>query len=40
MDQPGRPVITVNIVENIWTLSFVFRIFCVAGLKKFVLVQI
>ena len=32
--------ITVSLVENIWTLWFVFRIFCVAGLERFVLVGI
>ena len=30
--------ITVSAVENIWTLWFVFRIFCVASLERFVLV--
>ena len=32
--------ITVNVVENIWTFWFVFRIFCVASLERFVLVEI
>ena len=32
--------IIVSVVENIWTLWFVFRIFCVAGLERFVLVGI
>ena len=32
--------ITVSVVENIWTLWFVFRIFCVASLERFVLVGI
>ena len=27
----------VNVVENIWTFWFVFRIFCVASLERFVL---
>ena len=30
--------IRVNVVENIWTFWFVFRIFCVASLERFVLV--
>ena len=33
----GSLCITVSIVENIWTLWFVFRIFCVASLERFVL---
>ena len=32
--------ITVSVVENIWMLWFVFRIFCVASLERFVLVAI
>ena len=32
--------ITVSVVENIWTLSFVFRIFYVASLERFVLIGI
>ena len=32
--------IAVSVVENIWTLWFVFRIFCVAGLQRFALVGI
>ena len=32
--------IKVNVVENIWTLWFAFRIFCVASLERFVLVRI
>ena len=32
--------ITVSVVENIWTLWFVFRIFCVVTLERFVLVRI
>ena len=32
--------ITVSIFENIWTLWFVSRIFCVASLERFVLVGI
>ena len=32
--------ITVSLVVNIWTLWFVFRIFCVASLERFVLVGI
>ena len=31
---------TVNVVEIIWTLWLVFRIFCVASLERFVLVGI
>ena len=31
--------ITVSVVENIWTFWFVFRIFCVVSLEKFVLVD-
>ena len=30
--------ITVNVVENIWKFWFVFRIFCIASLERFVLV--
>ena len=29
-----------SVVENIWTLWFAFRIFCVASLERFVLVGI
>ena len=32
--------IIVSLVENIWTLWFAFRIFCVASLERFVLVGI
>ena len=32
--------ITVSVVENIWTLCFVFGVFCVASLERFVLVGI
>ena len=32
--------ITVSVVENTWTLWFVFRIFFVASLEGFVLVRI
>ena len=32
--------IIVSNIENIWTLWFVFRIFCVASLERFVLVGI
>ena len=32
--------ITVSVVEKIWTLWFVFIIFCVASLERFVLVRI
>ena len=32
--------VIVNVVENIWTLWFAFRIFCVASLERFVLVGI
>ena len=32
--------ITVSVVENIWTLWFVFSIFWVASLKRFVLLLI
>ena len=32
--------IIVSVVENIWTLWFPFRIFCVASLERFVLVGI
>ena len=32
--------IIVSVVENIWTLWFVFRILCVASLERFVLVGI
>ena len=32
--------ITVSVVENIWMLWFVFRIFCVASLERFVLLGI
>ena len=32
--------IIVCVVENIWTLWFAFRIFCVASLERFVLVGI
>ena len=30
----------VSVVENIWTFWFVFRIFCVVSLERFVLVGI
>ena len=32
--------IIASVVENIWTLWFLFRIFCVASLERFVLVGI
>ena len=32
--------VIVNVVENIWTLWFAFRIFCVPSLERFVLVGI
>ena len=32
--------IIVSVLENIWTLWFVFRILCVASLERFVLVGI
>ena len=32
--------IIVSVVDNIWTFWFVFRIFCVAGLERFVLERI
>ena len=32
--------IIVSIVENIWTFWFVFRIFCVDSMERFVLVGI
>ena len=32
--------IVVSVVENIWTFWFVFRIFCVASLERFVLLGI
>ena len=32
--------ITVSVVENIWTVWFVFKIFCVASLERFLLVGI
>ena len=32
--------ITVSVVENIWMLWFVFRIFCGVSLERFVLVGI
>ena len=32
--------IIVNVVENIWTFWFIFRIFCVASLERFILLGI
>ena len=31
---------TVSVAEKIWTLCFVFGIFCVASLERFILVEI